>query len=170
MTRTLGSLNKHKRKDKGKRRKTYRGKPCKKMRKKNGKFVPYIPKRKYDSPIKIAFWKIDKMSQEKYMHFDKDIRRFMRRETFGKYPGRIYLTADPMEINSKEKLGEFAREYLWEGKWLIMLPSHAKNKFHVSYKAHGYVILKDTSEGLKAKVIPSFKSRNMGRYWFWEKN
>jgi len=170
--RTYGAYDKRKRKrrnDIGKQRKIYAGVPVKKKKKVNGSFVPYVSKRNRDDPIKIAFFKIDRMPLESYMHFNKKLRRHIRRVIYGKPPGRIYTSVDQNQIGTKEKLGQFCINLLWEGRWLIKFPSHCKNKMGVSFNAKGIVILTETSQGMKAKIITSWKpGRSLSRYWWWK--
>lgn len=174
MTRTIGATDLVPRKrrsvtrsDKGVRRKFYRKRPVKKKRKSYGKLVLYKPKRNPGDPLKFEFWDITRMDVESLHHFNKRVRNFMKRTVYGR--NRLYFTIDPIDINTREKFEEFCEEYLWEGNWLIMMRGHAKNPWHNSPKAVGSVIIKNTSEGNRARLTPSHGSRGLFRYsWWWK--
>lgn len=157
MTRTLGSKDKKKRK----KRKLYAGKPIKKKRKKFGKFVPYVSKRKRDAPIKL--WMIEErpMSKEGYMNFSKKIRPYIRRIV---YIPRLRIDVDPYQISNKELVEKLCLEYLWEGTWLIRGFSRGRNKFHVKPVKLCKVKITNHPEGLKAKMINNYR---LFRYFFW---
>jgi len=168
MVKTKGSIDKFKRKrrkDRGKHRKKYAGKLVKKKRKIMGKYV-YISKRNEDSPIKLYFWTIDKMSLEGLKHFHRKSRKYIRREVWGK--NRVRIDVHPSEINNREKLEAFAEEHLWEATWLMLLWTHRKNRFHCSPRGVAIIKIKDTSEGIRARLYPSFKNRGLKRYSFFK--
>ena len=169
--RTIGAKDRKRRKprtDKGRKRKLYAGKKTKPRRKKNGVFQTYVSKRKPGDNFKVAFWKIEQMPHESYMNFSKETRPFMHRKTYGKGTGRVYLSVPPKQLSTKENISEICISHLHEGEWLLMLWSHAKNRYHCCAKAFGKVIVSDHPEGLRCRVIPSYKRRSLRKFSFWK--
>jgi hypothetical protein len=165
--RTLGAKDlkrRHRRKDIGKKRKKYAGKKTKPRRNINGRFVPHVSKRRRDDPIHIGFYRVTPMTHEGLMNFSGDTRRKMHRFTYGT---KLHFITDPSEINTKEKIADFVRQHLWGGVWQLRIPGNSKNKYHCSYRAFAVVKITEHSEGLKVKVIPSFKRRSLRRLWWW---
>ena len=159
-------LKKRKRRsDRNKRRKLYRKRPVKKRRKINGKIIYYESKRKKNDPIKIWFWEVKPMKKESMKHFSRDTRHFIVKTT---YTPRALLEVNPEEISTRDKVSHICEQDLWEGTWLLKMWGHAKNPFHCSAKAVDIIKIKETPEGLKARVHPSFKNRGLYRYWFWK--
>lgn len=172
MVKTTGSVDRvsHRKRriDKGKRRKFYRGKPVKKKRKYHGKLVPYVSHRNPGDPLKLYFWKIDRMSVEGLHHWNRKIRTKVHRNVYGK--NRVRIDAYPDEINNRENLARFCEEVLYqEGNWLMLMWTHRRNKYHCSARAVAVIHMKETSEGMKARVVPSYKNRSIGRYSWWQK-
>jgi hypothetical protein len=155
----------HRRSDVGKKREFYSKKKTKPRRKINGKFVPYVSKRRRDGQIKIAFWSIEPMSNQGLMNFSPDVRRKMRRVVYGR--NRLRLDVDPEVLSSREAIAELVQEYLWTGQWLLMLWSNSKNLYHCSPRGFAVIKIVEHPEGMKVKVIPSFKRRSLRRLWFW---
>ena len=160
MSRIKGAIDKKPRK----KRTHYQGKPIKKKRR-SGDFVRYVSTRKRDDPIKLWFWAIRPMRRDSYLNgFSKQTRRYMRKKT---YTPIIRIDVDPYQISNKELVGQLCIEHLWAGHWLLKMFSHAKNKFKCTSRGYAEIIITDTPSGLRAKVIPSFGSRGLYRYWFW---
>lgn len=160
--RRLGSRDLKPRKirsDRGKKHKTYAGKPCK--RKSNN----YQPRAKGNKKyIKIWVWKIDKMSADGYKRFHKNIRRKMSQEIWiPQNKDHVYLV-HVNEINTKEKLCKFICDRYYSGTWVVMGFTNKKNKYHCSPKKKARIVIKETDEG---NVVKSFKDYGMYRYWFW---
>ena len=88
----------------------------------------------------------------------------MRRKT---YTPILRIDVDPEQLSTKDNVAQLCIDNLWAGHWLLKTFSHAKNKFHVTNRAVAEIIITDSSDGLRARVIPSFKSRGLYRYWFW---
>lgn len=174
--RTFGAVDKRQRKhrsDRGKKRERYAGKKTKPRKRVNGNLKPYVPRRKYEDPIHIIFWKIDDMYKESYMHFEKNSRRHIRPTVYGRGAGRVHAYIDPMEINNKEKLGAFCLERLWTGKWLIRLCGNAKTVTHSTFRAVAVAVIKENSSGNTVKIHTSYTTskgatRSIARTWFWE--
>jgi len=155
------------RSDKGVRRKQYRGKPVKKKRKIQGKLVLYKSKRNPWDPLKFEFWSIDRMSLDGFHHFHRNVRNKVRRIVYGK--NKVCFTIDPIDINTRDKFELFCEQNLWQGNFLVMMRCHAKNPYHNSPKGVAKVSIRETSEGLRARLTPSFKNRGLYRYsWWWK--
>lgn len=166
MVKTFGSIDRKRRKtrkDKGKRRKTYGGKPTKRKRKKHGRLVPYEPKRRYNDPIKLWWWEALPMSMDGNRRFSKETRRHMRRTI---YKQLHRFDAMPEQVNTRDKIEAIAEEQLWGGVFLLMGFSKGKNKFHTKPVCLAKIRIKESSEGNKARII---ENRRLFRYWFWSK-
>jgi hypothetical protein len=171
MVKTVGSTdrkNRKRRSDKGKRRKIYRGKKVRHKRRYKGRLIKYVSKRKEGDPIKLYFWSIDKMSLNGLHHFNRKVRNHVRRVVYGK--NRLRVDVVPEDINNRYNLERFCEDILWQGNFLILMWTHRRNKFHCSPRAVASVSIKETSEGLKARVIPSYKNRSIGRFSWWHKS
>jgi len=160
------------RSDFGKKRKFYAGRKTKPRRKVNGNYKPYISKRNRDDPIHVEFWLVRDMSHQGFMNFHKSIRRKMGKKVYGGKKKRCFIV-DPSEIETKEKISDFACDFLWEGKWLLMLRGNAKNKYYNCPRAFAQVTIRDTPEGFKCRVIPNYyckskrRHRSLRRLWWW---
>lgn len=171
MVKTPGSVDRVRvrktRSDKGKRRKFYRGRKIKRRRKYNGKLVPYVSKRNEGDPIKFWFWDVQRMSVDGLHHWNKKLRIKVHRNVYGK--NRVRIDIYPSDINTKEKFENYCAEILWEGNWLVLMWTSKKNKFHTSARAVATVKIKETSEGKKARLTPSYKNTGLYRYrWFFK--
>ena len=169
MVKTKGSKdkirNRKTRTDKGKKREKYAGKKTNPRRKVNGKFVPYISKRKRGDLIKVWFWDVKKMRPESLMNFSKSSRRKMHRYVYGR--NRVRIDVLPENLSTKERISELCLEYLWEGEWLLKLWSHARNKYKCTARAFARIVITDHPEGLKCRIIPNYKRRSLKRMFFW---
>ena len=154
MTRTKGAKDLKKRKS--------RRDPKKKYMKRNGKFVPYVSKRNKNSPIKIWFWRRKPMSLDGFHKWNKNIRvKVKRRVTeFG-----IRLDVPTNMIDTKDKIEELCETHLYEGEWLMMGFSKGKNKFRTKPVKMCRIIIRDSPEGIKAKLRENYR---LFRYWFWK--
>jgi hypothetical protein len=166
-TRGSHDLRRRKRRsDIGKRRALFMGKKPKPRRKNShGVFVPYVSHRSRNDPIKVWFWDVQKMSLNGFHHFNKNVRLKVRRIVYGK--NRIRVDVDPEQLSTRENIAQLGEELLWEGSWYLMLWSGSKNKFHTSAKCVAVLQIKETSLGLKCRVIPSHNHRSLRKYWFW---
>lgn len=168
MPRTKGARDLRKRQrrsDRNKKRKFYSGKPVKKRRRVNGKFVPYKSKRGKNDPISIWFQKKRKMNYEGYMKFPPKMRSYIDK-TVKPFVGRP-IKVNPKEINTPEKIGEVAISILHDtGTFNLMMPSASKSSWRVSYKKKAIIKITETEEGLHAKVTNYSKMRHYS--WFWK--
>jgi len=168
MSRTIGAKDLKRRKrrsDRNKRRKLYRNKPTKPKRKVNGKLVPYRSRRKGNEPIKIWFQEKKRMSYQGYRKWNPAMRRYLDRtiKVFVDKPVEV----NPSDISTPEKIGEVAIRILqYPGLFNMLMPSHSKNSFRVSYKKKAMIRIIETKEGLHAKVFNFSKMRHYG--WFWK--
>lgn len=166
--RTFGAIDKHhrhKRSDIGKRRDTYRGKPVKKKRKKNGKFVPYISKRQRHDFVKLFFVEVRPMRQESYLRFSPETRIKMRRQV---YVPLLRVDVDPSEISNPENIKELAIRIIgYDGVFQMRMFAHRKNTFRVSPVNVATIVIRSNEHGLRASV--SDLSR-LARYWFYRGN
>ena len=167
MTRTKGAKDlrpRKKRSDVNKKRLIYAKKKTKPRRKVNGRYVPYVSKRKRDDPIHVGFYEVLPMSHEGFMNFSKKIRRKVWRYV---YKNRLTFVLDPERINTKEKISELVLEYLWVGTWQLRLPGTSRNKRHCSFRTFATIIITNHPNGMTARVTPSFKRRSLRRLWWW---
>lgn len=170
---TKGSVDRVRRRktrsDKGKKRETYAGKKTKPRRKKNGRYVPYVSKRKYTDPIKVEFWKVEDMPNESLMNWNPKIRRHVHRQLYG--TARLYFTVNPESISSEEKIEDLISGHLWEGVWHLKFRATKRNKGHNSPLTYGVIKIKETPEGFKYRINPNYNSRkkhrSMKRMFFW---
>lgn len=164
--RTYGARDKHKRKrrsDLGKRRKFYRKKPTKRKRTIKGVIKTYTSKRSRGDPIKIWWWKEERMSLDGLRRFPRKVRHKVRKII---YKPTLRMDVPPDYISSKEKVESLAEQHLWEGVWLMMGFSHGKNKFFIKPVKLAKIRIIDTSNGLKARMIQNYR---LFRYWFWKR-
>ena len=168
MSRTRGAkdlIRRHQRSDIGKKRKRYAGKKTKSRRKVNGQFVTYAPVSQRKTTIKLYIWAESKMSLEGLRKFPRKIRKHIRKMVYGKGGLRIRIDVSVYEINTKEKVENFCEENLFEGVWLIMGFSHARNKFHVSPRKIFKVRVRETPDGLNARMLRNYSGF---RRWWWK--
>ncbi len=160
--RRLGSKDKRARKrrgDRGKKRKTYGGKPCKHNRKK------YPKKIGNKKAIKIWVWKIDKMTYDGYKRWSKHLRRKLNTEIWIPQDKNHVYTMPVEEINTKEKIERFMEKRYYPGTFVIKTFSNKKNKYHCTSKKKLRVVVKHSEYGNVAKVV---KDYGMYSYWFWK--
>jgi hypothetical protein len=169
MVKTYGAIDKKlrkTRKDKGKKRKKYRGKPVKGKRKR--RFPKVQGHKEY---IKIWIWKLEPMSVEGYLRWNKKRRLRINKTTYVPLKNAVHIV-HVSEINSKEKIEKWMEEHYWGGTdgrkntYWIKGFSHGKNKYHITNKRMCEVTVRDTPEGNKAQMTKSFR---LHRYWFWNK-
>jgi hypothetical protein len=169
--RTKFAKDKHRRKrrnDVGRKRKIYAGKKTLHRKKVNGNFVSYIPKRKRGDNILVRFCSVEPISHQGLMNFSKETRRKMHRMVYGK--SSLMLSVPPEELSTKAKIEEICLDHLWdikEGYWLLMLWGNSKNSHHCSPRAFGIIRMSQHPEGMRCRVIPSFKKRSLRRMFFW---
>lgn len=149
-----------KRSDIGKKRKLYSGKPCK------HKSNNYIPRENgHKQYIKIWIWKLDRMSEDGYRRFHRNIRRKMNQQIWiPQNKNHVYLVHID-EINTREKLSQFICDRYFEGSWAVMGFTNKKNKYHCSPKCKAIIVISSNNEG---NYVKSFKDRGMYRYFFWK--
>ena len=160
MPRTKGAKDKRKRR----KRKFYAGKLIKKKRKRYGRFIPYVSKRREDTPIKLWFWEERPMSREGYFRFAKEIRPYMKRIV---YKPILRIDVMPELISNKESVEEFCLEHLWSGVWLMKGFSKGKNKYGVKNVTLCKIKITEHADGPQARIIENLR---LFRFWFWRKN
>lgn len=138
------------RKDIGKKRKNYKGKPCKHKNRKEY----YKRKTGTKEDLWIWLWYKKPMSRDGYYNWNINVRPKIHKEVV-----MINLTR-PMrvpfdQINTREKIENFVACNTWEGKWLVMGGSHGKNKRHFKPVKICTIIVKQTNEGNIGKIIES---------------
>jgi len=157
--RTIGAKDKKPRK----KRKLYAGKLIKKRRKKYGKLVLYKSKRKKGDPIKIWFQEKKPMSYDGYKRWSPKMRLKISK-TIKVFIGKPVLV-DPIEISNKERLAETAIDILgYAGSFNLLMPTHSKNSYRVSFKKKADIKIIETEDGFYANVM---NTGNLSRYWFW---
>jgi len=154
------------RKDKGKKRPKYGGKPVKKKRKIQGRIVPYVSKRKGDL-MKVYFLKVDAMSKDGYMNLSPEFRKKAWKYVYGRDGKRKRIDVPEEQLSTIDNIADLCLQILSEGTWHLRLYTHRRNKYHCSAVTVATVNLFQTSEGLQCKVHPSFKNRSLKRYRFW---
>lgn len=158
MVKTYGSRDRKPRK----KRKLYAGKPIKKKRHVNGKLVPYKSIRSKYDPISVWFFRKDPMSYEGYLRWSRNLRPHTRRIVFRNVDSPVLVS--PSLISTPEKVEEFAIEIIgYPGVFQLRMPTHKKNKNHVSYCKKADIKITETTDGLKAKTSNYSKLK---RYWF----
>jgi hypothetical protein len=165
MSRTKGSRDRKQRKhrsvrrsDYGKKRKLFKGKPPKGKRQ-----IKSERKIKNNGILKVWVWQRISRTPESAMKFNARVRPFMARHPITAFRMRHDLPVD--EINTKEKIELFFEENYWEGDFYLMGFSHGKNKYHVKPVKICEVLVRETNDGLKARMIQNFR---LSRYkWFY---
>ena len=135
-----------------------------KYHKREGKFQPYFPKRNRNDPLKIWWWSVEPMSKESCRRFPLRIRAKIRKVVFKK---SIRVDVSPSRLSSKRKIEELAVETLGTtGVYYLMMFCKRKNQFGVSPVKTASVKIIETSEGLKARFLQSFR---LHHYWFFQR-
>lgn len=135
-----------------------------KYRKKHGKMQPYYSKRGRDDPLKIWWWREEKMPYESYLRIPAYLRKTARAIVYKKD-----LRVDvPYELlSNKKSVEELALTTLGtEGSYLLMMFCHRKNKFGVSPVKVARVIILQSEDGLSATMTHNYR---LNKYWFWNK-
>jgi hypothetical protein len=154
MTRTRGARDLKKRKTRSDKRKKHRG---------DGNMVRYSSRRNRDAPLRIWWWQRLPMSKEGYRRWTGSLRPHVKK-VVTRFVGRP-ISVEANRLSNVEAIEQLAVETIqYDGEFILMMPSHAKNSFHVCYKKKAKVKIVDTEEGLKAKVIWIGGIR---RYWFY---
>ena len=156
MVKKVGSIDKVRyrktRSDRGKKRTHYKGKPCKHR---SARFY-----RRTKKGNKTDFWMHPwlrkPMSRDGYLNVRKDLRpKWYKEVTDWKSvkPRRVPFS----EINTKQKMEEYIAKNCWEGKWIIMGGSHAKNKGHFKPVPICIIVVKKTPNGNVGNMIQSIR-------------
>ena len=161
--RKFGDKNFKPRKDKGKSRKVYRGKPVKKKRMKNGNMVLYVSKRGRDDPLHVQFVQMFPMTLDGFHNFPKNLRSKIKRVV---HKGTPTIYVNPSQLSTIENIEQLSIDALQcEGSWQLRMPTKRKNKGGVSMCKKAVVKITDTEEGLRANVS---EYHNLSRYWFFK--
>lgn len=161
MVRTPGAVDRRPRKtrkDRGKKRKLYRGKPVKKKR--EVRYEKRIGRKEY---IKIWVWQRIPMSYDGWKRWNRNIRsRVEKTVTKMLNVHRVHVT----EINTKDKICKFMEENYWAGTFLIMGFSNAKNRYHCKPVKMCRILIQELGSGNHAKIINNYR---LSRYsWFFK--
>jgi hypothetical protein len=149
------------RKDKGKHRKKYAGKPTKKYQR-----IEYPKVRGHKSVLKLWVWQRLPMSQEGRRRFSAHVRPYMKPYIY-RFGQRFDVPVN--EIANKQLIENFAVEQIgYAGDFYIMGFSGTKrNKKKVKPVKLCQVVITEHPDGLKARMCHNWK---LFRYWFWQKN
>lgn len=166
MSRTKGSRDKWQRKprrvrrsDYGKKRKLFKGKPPKGKRQ-----IKNERKINNNGILKVWVWQRVDRTLESAMKFKAKVRPFMARHPITIFRMRHDIPVE--EINCKEKIELFFEENYYKGDFLLMGFSHGKNRFHVKPVKICEVLVRETNDGLKARIVNNFR---LSRYkWFYK--
>lgn len=161
MVRTYGAVDIRKRKsrsDKGKKRKLYAGRKVKGAVRR--KFERKIGNKEV---IKIWVWEKGAMSKSGYRLWNRHVRPYIKPVVY--YPG-IRADVHVSHLQTKEDIEELMLEIVgYEGEFLIMGFSRTwRNSYHVKPVKLCRVIIRESREGLHAKIINNYR---LWRYWFW---
>lgn len=118
--------------------------------------------------LKLRFVSETPMSKEGYKHWTPKLRLKLHKMVYGKGDVFCYGNIPVEAICSKQAIGEFARDNLYEGSWIMLGYSHGKTKTHVKLVALCRIILKSKNNKYTARVT-LLKRKRLSRYWFWEK-
>ena len=153
MARTFGAKDSYKRK----RKRLFKNR----YRRKHGRLVPYVSKRKRDAPLRLWFWNRVRLDKDAYLRFPRKCRAYMKFKT--EFVGRP-ISVYPDQISTPEKIEQLAVDTIqFTGNFILLMPSHSVNSFHVSYKKKANIKIVETEEGLKAKC---FNYSKLSHYWF----
>jgi len=150
-------LKRKTRKDKGKKRKVYRGvKP-----KKHFKKVSKRTERK--SVLKIYIWEQTPMSKAGYYKWKSKTRHNVKKIVYKPFR-RIDVKVEL--INTKENIERFFIDEVGQaGVFILRAFSGGKNKFRIKQVRLGVCTITEHPEGLRAKFIPTFRLNRFG--WFY---
>ena len=161
MVKTPGSIDLKPRK----KRKLSAGKPIKKKRLVRGRLVLYKPKRKKTDPLRVWFFEKTPMSSDGYRRWSRNLRPHIRKEVWRNVDHPI--SVDPMNLSSIQLIEQLAIEVIaFPGLFQMRMPTHRKNRYHVSFCQKANIKIVETEEGLKARVS---NYQNLKRYWFFKK-
>jgi len=133
-------------------------------RTKTGNLIKYSSKRDRNAPLKVWWWERRPMTYDGYRNWTKSLRPYVRKITT-RFVGKPILV-EPERLCNVQAIEDLAVDTIqYPGIFVLMMPTHAKNSFHVCYKKKAKVKIVETEEGLKAKVIWVGSIR---RYWFWK--
>ena len=165
MAKTIGSYDKRPRKtrkDAGKKRKTYAGKPV--QNKRRIKYQKRIGDKEY---IKLWVWEIKRMTNDGRLRWHRKTRSKAFPFTPIPLPGSIGRF-DPhvSEINTKEKLEQYIAERMWFGTFWIKGFSNSKNRYKCKAVRMCEIRVKETDDGNVGRITRSFR---LHRYsWFYK--
>ena len=133
-------------------------------RKKRGVMQPYFSKRNKNDLLKVWWWEAKPMPPESAKRIPKHLRPTARKIV---YLQGIRVDVPSSRLSNPMEIEHLAMETLgYEGDFLLMMFCKRKNKFGVSPVKSARVIIKETSLGLKAQFVESYR---LHRYWFWRK-
>jgi len=148
------------RKDKGKKRKKYRGKPCE-----------HKPRKYYNKKIgnKKDFWMWlwwrKKMSKDGRKNWKSWLRPKLYTEVTDWNSVKPMRVPFP-QINTKTKIENFVANRCWGGKWIVMGGCNAKTKGHFKPVPICTIFVKETSKGNVGRIIDN---KRLSKYsWFYK--
>lgn len=165
MVKTMGAKDRvHKRKtrkDLGKRRKKYRGKPVK-----DYKRIRFEKRRGRKTCLKLMWWEQKPMSKEGYRNWSEKLRPKVKRLVY--VPG-IRVDTPVEQLATTKLLEQWALDNIgYEGTFYVKgFSGTQKNSYRVKPVKIFSVVIRDSPQGLHAKVINNWRA---WRYWFWQGN
>jgi len=163
MGKTIGAVdkirgNRKRRSDYGSKRKLFMGHPPKGKR--EIRFERKIGNR---NCLKLWVWEIKDMPYDSYLRFNRYIRAKIHKKI---YIPTLRIDAQLDEINTKEKIEDMMAYNFWQGEFLIMGFSNAKNRFHTKPVKICRVVIKENDDGNRARIVQSYR---LHRYkWFYK--
>ncbi len=161
MVKTYGAVDRRHRKrrsDAGRKRRSYRGKPVKKKRD-----ILWQKRIGDKQTLKLWVWEKGTMSRDGRSKWNRRIRPFIKPIV---YRFRMRIDADISYLTTKEKIEQFLLDIIeYDGEFLLMGFSNAKNRFHTKPVKICRVVIFNSREGLRARMIQDYR---LWRYWFYK--
>ncbi|MBI2629933.1 hypothetical protein HYW76_02435 [Candidatus Pacearchaeota archaeon] len=160
MVKIYGAVDKRKRRqrsDYGKRREQYNGKPVKRRRE-----IIWEKKRGDKEVLKLWVWEKGIMSPEGRSKWNRRVRPFIKNII---YTPRMRIDAHVSYLTTKQNVEQFFLEVIgYTGEFLIMGFSNAGNRFHCKPVKICRIIINDSKESLRCRMIQDYR---WWRYWFY---
>jgi hypothetical protein len=132
-------------------------------RRKHGKMLPYYSKRKPNDDYKIWFWEEVPMSEDSIRRIPKGLRSTARKVIFAK---RMRVDVPPVRLCNEKAIEQLAVEIIGEpGSYYLMMPCHAKNKFHCSYKKACSLRIIESDGQLVGRFGKNFRLFRYKQFW-----
>ncbi len=157
---TVGAIDKRKRRqrsDYGKKREFYRGKRVKKRRE-----IIWNKKQGQKEVLKLWVWQKETMSPEGRSKWNRKVRPFIKNIV---YIPRMRIDAHVSYLTTKQSIEQLFLEVIgYTGEFLIMGFSNAGNKFHCKPVKICRIIIHESKECLRSRMIQDYR---LWRYWFY---